>query len=422
MSSVVPDGWVDSPLGKFLKFRRGTSYVASELSEDAYSHPLYITMKSFKVGGGYSVRGDKYYSPPYDQKQVVEHDEILFANTDVTSSCDILGAPLLLPRKRLRADVLFSHHVTAAKILENVDKDFLFYLLSSPSVRQVVQSCGRGTTVKMLDMKDIGKLSFSLPPLPEQKKIASILTSVDEVIENTQKQIDKLQDLKKATMNELLTKGIGHTEFKDSELGRIPKSWDIVMFQDVFESYSYGPRFSSKDYSSKGNVQTIRGTDLSKDWTINYTQVPLAKLEEKLVAQHRLQSNDIVMITTADCGFSAVFNEQKIPFIASAYAIRLRPKQMLNSSYCVFYLQTPAAKEQIEKYERKGTVSNLPGSDVMKVKLPLPTMTEQKNIVAALNSIEVILLEKLGKLAQIQSLKKSLMQDLLTGKVRVTVN
>ncbi len=71
-------------------------------------------------------------------------------------------------------------------------------------------------------------LDYFLPPLPEQKKIASILTSVDEVIENTQKQIDKLQDLKKATMNELLTKGIGHTEFKDSELGRIPKSWEVV--------------------------------------------------------------------------------------------------------------------------------------------------------------------------------------------------
>ena len=70
---------------------------------------------------------------------------------------------------------------------------------------------------------------FLFPPLPEQKKIASILTSVDEVIENTQKQIDKLQDLKKATMNELLTKGIGHTEFKDSELGRIPKSWEVIL-------------------------------------------------------------------------------------------------------------------------------------------------------------------------------------------------
>jgi restriction endonuclease S subunit len=76
---------------------------------------------------------------------------------------------------------------------------------------------------------------FLTPPLPEQKKIASILTSVDEVIENTQKQIDKLQDLKKATMNELLTKGLGHTEFKDSELGRIPKSWEVIALAELLE-------------------------------------------------------------------------------------------------------------------------------------------------------------------------------------------
>ena len=78
------------------------------------------------------------------------------------------------------------------------------------------------TTVKHLSIKDIREVEQRFP-LAEQKKIASILTSVDEVIEITQKQIDKLQDLKKATMNELLTKGIGHTEFKDSELGEFPR-------------------------------------------------------------------------------------------------------------------------------------------------------------------------------------------------------
>ena len=72
-----------------------------------------------------------------------------------------------------------------------------------------------------------------IPPLPEQRKIASILTSVDEVIEKTKLQINKLQDLKKGTMNELLTKGIGHTEFKDSELGKIPKSWNAKKLGDL---------------------------------------------------------------------------------------------------------------------------------------------------------------------------------------------
>ena len=223
-------------------------------------------------------------------------------------------------------------------------------------------------------------------------------------------------------MNELLTKGIGHTEFKDSELGQIPKSWEVVRFQEVFESYTYGPRFSSKDYSPIGNVKTIRGTDLTKDWCINYKQVPLAELDEKVVLQHRLKENDVVMITTADCGFSAVFKEQSIPFIASAYAIRLRPTLRINSSFCVCYLQTSIAKNQIEKYERKGTVSNLPGSDVMNVRVPLPSLDEQSEIVSALTSIDTNISNNLEKLHQTQSLKKSLMQDLLTGKVRVTVN
>ena len=105
------------------------------------------------------------------------------------------------------------------------DPEFLFFNLDSryEELRALSGGAGRaGLNLQIL--KDVDVL---LPSLPEQKKIASILTSVDAVIENTQKQIDKLQDLKKATMNELLTKGIGHTEFKDSELGRIPKSWAI---------------------------------------------------------------------------------------------------------------------------------------------------------------------------------------------------
>ena len=80
------------------------------------------------------------------------------------------------------------------------------------------------------------------------------------MIETTQKQIDKLQDLKKATMNELLTKGIGHTEFKDSELGRIPKTWEVVEIsniKDKIDQYSFtggpfGSNLKSEDYTQKG--------------------------------------------------------------------------------------------------------------------------------------------------------------------------
>jgi type I restriction enzyme S subunit len=108
------------------------------------------------------------------------------------------------------------------------------------------------------------KTEFLLPPLPEQKKIASILTSVDEVIENTQKQIDKLQDLKKATMNELLTKGIGHTEFKDSELGRIPKSWEVKRLDEVAEKIWIGLVTTMTKYYVTEGVPLIRNSDIKE--------------------------------------------------------------------------------------------------------------------------------------------------------------
>ena len=109
---------------------------------------------------------------------------------------------------------------------EICDPEYLFYQLRSDGVRRWILNNAQASALTNLNSGIVDSIPIDLPPLSEQKKIASILTSVDEVIEKTQSQIDKLQDLKRGTMNELLTKGIGHTEFKDSELGRIPKGWE----------------------------------------------------------------------------------------------------------------------------------------------------------------------------------------------------
>jgi restriction endonuclease S subunit len=410
MSSVVPEGWSKVKIGSLI----------SEISEKTICsnqhEVLSVTKDGITPQRGYFNK--QIASEDNTGYKILRKGNLVFGTMNLwMGSLDVLKKPSI--------GIVSPAYKTFRFNTEKCGVDFMSNFMRTPyMVHKYVLHSQQGASIvrRNLNLDQLLVDEVVIPPLPEQKKIASILTSVDEVIENTQKQIDKLQDLKKATMNELLTKGIGHTEFKDSELGRIPKSWEVVRFQEVFESYTYGPRFSSKDYSPIGNVKTIRGTDLTKDWCINYKQVPLAELDEKVVLQHRLKENDVVMITTADCGFSAVFKEQSIPFIASAYAIRLRPTLRINSSFCVCYLQTSIAKNQIEKYERKGTVSNLPGSDVMNVRLPLPSLDEQSEIVSALTSIDTNISNNLEKLSQTQSLKKSLMQDLLTGKVRVTVN
>ncbi|MDE0159431.1 MAG: restriction endonuclease subunit S [Candidatus Dadabacteria bacterium] len=144
-------------------------------------------------------------------------------------------------------------------IPERIDQIYLHYFFLSTKTKRAVETKINGSAQPGLNSKFIQNISVNLPPLPEQRKIATILTSVDEVIENTRKQIEKLQDLKKAVMNDLLTRGIGHTEFKDSELGRIPKSWKSCELQCLAKDYKnsivdgpFGSNLKASDYNSTG--------------------------------------------------------------------------------------------------------------------------------------------------------------------------
>lgn len=308
---------------------------------------------------------------------------------------------------------------------EKVFNEYLYQQISW--LKPKLENLAAGSTFLEISATTIKGLQVLVPPVPEQQKIAKILTSVDEVIEKTQAQIDKLKDLKTGMMQELLTQGVGvdgkpHTEFKDSPVGRIPKAWAVCTFNEIFKDYKYGPRFSAKDYDINGNVNTIRGTDLSSNGVIKYSQVPTAKLDEKLVSQNALEDGDLVMITTADCGATAVFEAQSIPYIASAYAIKLTPRKGVNSKYVNYFMQTDDAMSQVASFVRKGTVANLPGSDVMSIVMATPSLDEQNKIVNILAQLDKLIHLKSDFLSSRTALKKALMQDLLTGKVRVTID
>ncbi|WJJ94240.1 restriction endonuclease subunit S [Neopusillimonas aromaticivorans] len=116
--------------------------------------------------------------------------------------------------------------------------EYLYYYIDS--IRPELERISAGSTFSEIPSSSVKKLEITLPPLPEQQKIATILSSVDDVIEKTRAQIDKLKDLKTGMMQELLTQGIGHTEFKDSPVGRIPASWYVAKIDDLVSKVGSG--------------------------------------------------------------------------------------------------------------------------------------------------------------------------------------
>ncbi|MDA8866267.1 restriction endonuclease subunit S [Porticoccaceae bacterium] len=304
-----------------------------------------------------------------------------------------------------------------------LDQVYFHYLLQSSEIKQGIERKITGSAQPGLNSQFCRNFPIEIVPLPEQKKIASILTSVDEVIENTQKQIDKLQDLKKATMNELLTKGIGHTEFKDSELGRIPKSWEVYALSEI-GTFSKGRGISKKETLLEG-VPCLRYAEIYTvyDFYIKTFKSFISPITAE--SSRKLIKNEIIFAgsgeTVEDIGKSVAFTLDCDAYVGGDSVV-FSPRSGLDSIFLSYQLNDNIRRRMLRKLGQGSSVIHIYSSGLQEVLVSLPPLSEQKKIASILISMGEAIEEKLEESRKLQSLKKSLMQDLLTGKVRVMVN
>ncbi|MFA7421260.1 MAG: restriction endonuclease subunit S, partial [Melioribacteraceae bacterium] len=246
------------------------------------------------------------------------------------------------------------------------------------------------------------------PTTDEQKRIATFFTVLEKKIAVLKQKKNLLEQYKKGVMQKLFSQEL---RFNDKNGEEYPK-WVEKKFGEEIQDSGYGPRFNGEDYSSEGNVKTIRGTDISVDGEILYSQVPLAKLDPNFIKNHLLEDGDLVMITTADCGLTGVFRNQSIAYIPSAYTVKIKLKNSSNPYFFKYFFQTKIAINQVNKYIRKATVSNLPGSDILRFSINIPSLAEQTKIANFLSDIEEKLNRTEIQIQQTQEYKKGLLQKM----------
>lgn len=322
-------------------------------------------------------------------------------------------------------------HVLRAK--KNTDSKYIYQYTNYDSFRLAAEAsmCGTGGQRRVqTDFMKTHKVIF--PPLPEQKKIAAILTSVDEVIEKTQAQIDKLKDLKTAMMQELLTCGVGvdgkpHTEFKDSPVGRIPKGWEVVELDtllNVMES-GWSPQCETEKADS-GDWCILKTTAVSWD---GFNYLANKKLPASLEPRPEIQvkSNNILITRAGPADRVGVVSYvESVPekVMLSDKIIRLTTKETIHESFLSFWLAGTFAQRFMAN-RISGLASsqtNISQAILKSIPCVVPSLTEQEIIVNSITSVNNHLRVSIERLSSQQILKKALMQDLLTGKVRVKVD
>lgn len=184
-------------LGDVVEIIKGISYRSADYS-NSENGIAFVNLKSVARGGGYNPDGIKYYAGQIKPSQYVEPEDILIANTDLTQNREIIGSPIIMPD--IGRGACFS--LDLSKIIvtdtEIVDHRYLFYYLKSPIAREYMLAHSNGSTVMHLSVKAVPNMEINLPPLDQQKKIADILSSLDEKIELNRRMNETLEWLGQA--------------------------------------------------------------------------------------------------------------------------------------------------------------------------------------------------------------------------------
>lgn len=313
-----------------------------------------------------------------------------------------------------------------------VEPKFLYYQISSQTIQKKIFDSITGTTgLANLSLDFMRNVSLLLPrSFKEQQKIASILENVDNNIDKTQEIIEKYEMMKQGLMHDLFTKGIDengkpHTEFKDSELGEIPTSWDEIRFKNsitkILDFRGKTPKKIGMDWGG-GEITALSANNVQMG-KINFekeTYYASEELYDKWMNRGNCEFKDIIMTMEAPLGNIAQIPDNR-KYILSQRVILLKTnKNKIQNDYLAHYLRSSFFQDQLSKYSSGTTAKGIQQSQLLKLKILIPnSISEQFRVSEKLNSIENKIESENKYLHKLQKLKTGLMQDLLTGKVRV---
>ncbi len=414
---VIPQEWEVSKLGDIGSFRKGKGIKKDEVIEKGLP-----CLRYGEIYTSYDYKFNKtksFISEETAESSIhIQKGNIVFAGSGETVE-DIGKAIVYLGD----VDCYVGGDTIIMKPNKYIDGLYLSYFFGLSLVTKQKRKLGQGNAIVHIYLEGIKKIIVTYPPLPEQQKIAEILSSVDEHIEKLDGTISEYELLKKGMMKKLLTEGIGHTEFKDSEIGRIPKDWEVRKFFDTIDTFmDYRGRTPKKLGMDWGNGDILALSALNvKMGYIDFSLEPKfssVELYNKWMTKSDLEKNDILMTMEAPLGNIALVPDDR-KYILSQRVVALKTKPFIENTYLAYYLMGERFQSSLWSSATGSTAKGISQKNLEKLSVAIPTKDEQEQIASILSSIDNrIDLYKSEKKDFVQ-VKKGLMEKLLTGKIRV---
>ena len=296
--------------------------------------------------------------------------------------------------------------------LETAPK-FLVYLLHSHAFKSHAVATSTGISHPRTSWDSLGKFTFALPPIPEQRAIAHILHTIHEAKFTRQREIVLERERKAALLDFLFSHGTKGEPRKQTEIGEIPESWEVVKLGNYCYKPDYGYTESAND--SPVGPKFLRITDIQND-VVNWQKVPYCICSQETKEKYLLKTGDIVIARIGATTGKAYIIDDCPEAIFASYLIRVRTKDDLLPVFLAQYFRSNNYWRQIDKSKGgrlKGGV-NIP--ILGHLILPLPPLSEQRAIANIFRAIDDKIAALEREVELIDELFHAMLEELMTGQ------
>ena len=307
---------------------------------------------------------------------------------------------------------------------DGVNSKYLLYRLSSKPAYDHARRTSVGTRMPRTSWNLFSNFEFDLPPLEEQRKIASVLYTVDQAIQKTEEIVNQINSVQAGLTSHLFTKGPRDSDTTDSRLGpvatELPAHWETKTIGELYTDRQLGTdeRGTSDDAT---NIDLIKMGNIGFG-TWDFSEVEKIDRDPELLEESGLEKGDLLFNTRNTpelVGKTAVWEYDR-EAIYDNNLLRLRFGDRITSGHYVnYYLSSELGRRQLRSRVHGTTsVAAIYWSDLKQVTIPVPPTEEQTEIVDVLRTHDEVRRRNESYQSELQRLKHGLMQDLLSGEVR----
>jgi type I restriction enzyme S subunit len=420
---------------KFTSLRNAAEKTKNSFIDGDWIEAPYITdsgirlIQTGNIGRGYLI--EKTSSRKYISKQTFQELRCSWVHSGDILICrlaDPIGRACNVPDGLDKSVTSVDVTIMRVNREEFHPRFVLHYLNSDRNLKKAADIAG-GSTRSRISRTNLGSLNIPTPPLPQQQKIAQVLDTLDTQIQKTEALITKLEKIKEGLLHDLLTRGIDQNGqlrpvpeqapelYKESALGLIPKVWEIRQLQDVASvergQFTHRPRNDPKFYGGPypfiqtGDIARSRGKLVS-----SYSQTLSSK---GLAASKRFPAGTIAVTIAANIADSAIL---ALPMYFPDSVVGIIPADGISTRFIELCIRR--AKPRLDARAPQSAQKNINLQDLRPLQIPVPNQSEQQLIAETYESIARRIAHETGYLSKLTLQKVGLMDDLLTGRVRVT--